>query len=149
MADNQPQDIFESVQPDASVSADANQNNEESSTEDILLYSQVQSLLDIAENYISETRTDLEQPGVTEQWIESLTTEIATAKQSLQILQADTTKDPVAWTDENGTVHDVIMRSHNKRVFDRFKKQYIAIQTQFDQYFKKHVALLKARSNKS
>lgn len=139
MADNVPQQDFAPISP-----IEPSGGNQNAASPEFLHFDEVSLLLATAENYIEETRSDLEHASAPEQWIEDLMQSVLSAKQQLQLLEIDAAEDPILWTDEDGIDHEVMMRDQNKKGFDAFVTNFTKVQVGFDSYFKRHVAHLKA-----
>lgn len=121
-----------------------NMDENDSVEKEILDFGDVRKLLATADSYVEETRSDFETDGVPKKWIMELHEDIEKAQKMLSNLEIDHAEDVYVWRDPNGVDHDILLREQDPKAFDAFVDLYHSIEFSFDNYFRKHVALLKA-----
>ncbi|HLD22278.1 MAG TPA: hypothetical protein VJB65_05270 [Patescibacteria group bacterium] len=99
-------------------------------------------IIQIAIDYVRETRTDFEKNGP-QKWIIELLELLENTLKTLHDLEAQYIEELVDRKDETtGKTHQVLLRIQDENKFDEALQLYTRAQNQFNHYFETHFQML-------
>lgn len=99
------------------------------------------NMLQMAEDYIEQTRADFETSGP-QKWISDTATAVSAALDAVHKLDMAHEDDKVDWTDDDGFKHKILVRLQDPELFDEALQAYRNAEELYEQYFTKHLELL-------
>ncbi|MFH1426795.1 MAG: hypothetical protein ABIG66_05220 [Candidatus Kerfeldbacteria bacterium] len=102
------------------------------------------AMLQTGIEYLQETRSDFETTGP-QKWISDTADHMNAALDNIQDLETNHMDDLAKWKNESGEICDVLVRMQDEAGFDEAVRLFTRALDSFDDYFNKHINLLKSK----
>ncbi|OGY85539.1 MAG: hypothetical protein A2233_03070 [Candidatus Kerfeldbacteria bacterium RIFOXYA2_FULL_38_24] len=113
-------------------------------TQEALDIEEINAQINLAQDYLNESKIDFEKAQVSpEKNVAELVNLLTKIKEKIRRLEIKYVDRLVAWKDEDGLMHELLLKKQDEKAVMEISALYQKTQAQFENYFQQHVALLK------